>query len=48
MDMPESCELCPFEVYNHKADYTFCAFSDADVSQMVDCRHKLCPLKEVK
>lgn len=46
MDMPESCLFCPFEIYDRVEDYYFCAYTDAVVSQMVDCRHELCPLKE--
>lgn len=46
MDMPESCSMCPFEVYEWVTDYHFCAYTDALVTQMIDCRHKLCPLKE--
>ena len=47
MDMPRSCSRCPFEVYDEdENDYYFCSYTDAEVSQMVDCRHDRCPLIE--
>lgn len=46
MDMPGACSLCPFEVYDGEADFYFCAYTDAVVTQMRDCRHDQCPLKE--
>lgn len=46
MAMPESCAVCPFEVYDGEADYYFCSYTDAVVTQMRDCRHDQCPLKE--
>lgn len=46
MDMPASCDECPLSVYNQKYDYVFCGFTNEDVTQMLGCRHKSCPLKE--
>lgn len=46
MDMPETCERCPFEVYDGEEDYYYCSYTDAIVTQMRDCRHYQCPLKE--
>lgn len=46
MDMPESCEECPFLAFNNTLLYYYCPFLQADVTQMKDCRHNYCPLKE--
>ena len=47
IDLPESCEVCPFSAFNTEWLYYYCPFLDnADVSEMIDCRHNYCPLKE--